>query len=140
MLLVIEQWYTSAAIPRTHNPLLPPSTSDLFLHTVHNYGGLLIAALVLIRIGLRWLKPRPPETPGWRERVSHLVHWVLYLSLLGQATAGFAAAYIWAPAGRIHILFWNVTLVPVGIHITAAAYHMFRRDGIAGRMIVWPGR
>ena len=49
VLLLIGQWYTSDAIPRTHNPLLPPSESDLFQHAILNYAGLLIGALVLIK-------------------------------------------------------------------------------------------
>ncbi|WP_265519078.1 cytochrome b [Nitratireductor luteus] len=140
VLLVVEQWYTSQAIPRTHNPLLPPSSTDLLLHAVHNYAGLLIGALMLARIGLRLFQPRPASLhiQGWLERLSQVIHWGLYISLLGQVAAGFAAAYLWAPAGRIHILLWNVTLVLASLHIAAAAYHAVRCDGVVKRMVPWP--
>ncbi|MAS07138.1 MAG: cytochrome B [Ahrensia sp.] len=137
VLLLIGQWYTSEAIPRTHNPLLPPSESDLFQHAVHNYAGLLIGALVLLRIGLRMFPPQSllPRLTNWRDRTSQAVHWALYFSLLGQVAAGFVTSYLWAPAARFHVLFWNVTLILVGLHIAAAAYHAFRGDGVVWRMI-----
>jgi len=139
VLLLVEQWYTSQAIPRTHNPLLPASDTDLFLHAVHNYAGLLIGALMLMRIGLRFLQPVPqlPQAADWRERVAQAVHWGLYLSLLGQVAAGFVTAYLWAPAGRIHVFLWNVTLVLVGLHVAAALYHAVRQDDVIRRMFPW---
>ena len=137
VLLLIGQWYTSDAIPRTHNPLLPPSESDLFQHAVHNYAGLLIGALVLLRIGLRMFPPQSllPRLTNWRDRTSQAVQWALYFSLLGQVAAGFVTSYLWAPAARFHVLFWNVTLILVGLHIAAAAYHAFRGDGVVWLMI-----
>lgn len=139
ILLVIEQWYTSQAIARTHNPFLRPSDTDLVLHAMHNYAGVLLGTLMAVRIGLRWDQRRLIQTdsPGLQERLSHAVHWALYVSLFGQAVAGFAAAYLWSSAGRVHILLWNVTLVLVSLHIVAAAYHAVRRDGVVSRMITW---
>jgi cytochrome b561 len=139
VLLLVEQWVTAKAIPRTHNPFLPPSGADLLQHTIHTYAGLLIGALMLVRIGFRLLRPQPqlPQVASWQQRVSRAVHWALYLCLLGQVAAGFATSYLWAPAARIHVFFWNVTLVLVGLHIAAAAYHAVRRDGVASRMIPW---
>ena len=140
VLLIIEQWYTSRAIPRTHNPLLPPSDLDLLQHALHNYAGLLIGALMLVRIGFRWFIPRPASSrmSSWQERLSQSTHWALYIVLLSQAAAGFAAAYLWAPAGRIHILLWNVTLALGTIHLAATASHAVRRDGVISRMVPWP--
>ena len=140
VLLVIEQWYTSQAIVGTHNPFLRPSDTDLVLHAMHNYAGVLLGTLMAVRIGLRWVQRHPIRTdsPGWQERLSRAVHGGLYVSLSGQAVTGFTAAYLWSSAGRVHILLWNVTLVLVGLHIVAAAYHTVRRDGVASRMIAWP--
>ncbi len=139
VLLVIEQWYTSQAIVRTHNPFLRPSDTDLVLHAMHNYAGVLLGTLMAGRIGLRWVQ-RPQiqtDSPDWQKRLSHAVHWGLYVSLFGQAVTGFTAAYLWPSAGRVHILLWNVTLILVSLHIVAAAYHAVRRDGVVSRMIAW---
>lgn len=57
VILIAEQWYTSKAIPRTHNPFLPPSKADLLMHMVHNYAGMLIGLLMVIRLGLIFLNP-----------------------------------------------------------------------------------
>ena len=76
-----------------------------------------------------------PRLTNWRDRTSHAVHWALYFSLLGQVAAGFVTSYLWAPAARFHVLFWNVTLILVGLHIAAAAYHALRGDGVVWRMI-----
>jgi cytochrome b561 len=137
VVLVIGQWLTSSAIPRTHNPLLLPSAMDLFLHAIHNYAGLAIGALVLLRIALRQrnLQMAVTDDARWSLRLSQAVHWALYLSLLCQAAAGFAAFYLWASAGRIHVLLWNVTLVLVASHLAATVYHAIRRDGVVSRMM-----
>lgn len=76
VLLVIEQWYTSQAIVRTHNPFLRPSDTDLVLHAMHNYAGVLLGTLMAVRIGLRWVQRHPIRTdsPGWQERLSRAVH------------------------------------------------------------------
>jgi cytochrome b561 len=137
VVLVIGQWLTSSAIPRTHNPLLLPSDNDLLLHALHNYTGLAIGSLVLLRIALRQrnLQMAVTDDASWPLRLSRAMHWALYLSLLCQAAAGFTAFYLWAPAGRIHVLLWNVTLVLIASHLTAAAYHAIRRDGVVSGMM-----
>jgi cytochrome b561 len=137
VVLIAGQWVTSGAIPRTHNPLLPPSETDLLLHTTHNFVGLTIGVLVLLRIALRRLKPKDElaRGSGWLDRLSQAIHWALYLSLLSQTAAGFAASYFWAPAGPIHVFLWNITLGLVSIHLAAAAYHTIRCDGVVWRIM-----
>lgn len=132
VVMIIIQWSTAGAIPRTHNPLLPPKEWDLFLHMLHNYCGMAIGALVLVRVALRLRR---------RTRVNHfsdlpaaIVHWGLYASLAAQAATGMIVAYFWAPAAWGHKAFWNVTLVLVGLHATAAMWHGIRRDGVVGGM------
>ena len=79
VVLVIGQWLTSSAIPRTHNPLLLPSAMDLFLHAIHNYAGLAIGALVLLRIALRQrnLQMAVTDDARWSLRLSQAVHCAL---------------------------------------------------------------
>ena len=108
MLLVIEQYFTSAAILRTHayRPLgRPADPFDLTLHAVHTRVGLLIFALVAARLVLRvtraapeWLTP----LPHWRLRLSSSVQFALYVVLLGQAVTGGIATYLWWPISSAH--------------------------------------
>lgn len=63
------------------------------------------------------------------------VHWGIYASLAAQAATGFTASYLWGPAASIHKAIWNVTLVLIDLHVTAAAWHGFRCDGVVGRML-----
>lgn len=95
--MIAAQWSTSGAIPRTHNPLLPPSPSDLLLHMVHNYNGMAIGCLVLVRIALRLsrstVRQQARRTP--MELAALAVHWGIYASLAAQAATGFIASYLW---------------------------------------------
>jgi cytochrome b561 len=135
--MIATQWATSGAIPRTHNPLLPPTPADLFLHMVHNYNGMAIGCLVLARVALRLLRstdrPQARRTP--MELAALAVHWGIYVTLAAQAASGFIASYLWGPAAGVHKAIWNVTLILIALHLTAAAWHGVRRDGVVGRML-----
>ena len=135
--MIAVQWATSGAIPRTHNPLLPAAPVDLLLHMVHNYNGMAIGFLVFVRVALRSWRGTDPQqarrTPA--ELAALAVHWAIYLTLLAQAASGFIASYLWGPAANVHKAIWNVTLVLIALHLTAAAWHGFRRDGVVGRML-----
>lgn len=134
--LIIAQWLTSDSIARTHNPLIPPSSTDLLLHSLHNYGGMAIGVLVALRIALRLMRPvKPPAgLAAWQKQAAFLVQWGLYASLLAQAATGFAASYLTGKAAPVHAFLWNVTLTLAFAHIVAALIHIVRRDGIAERM------
>ncbi|MCR4267519.1 cytochrome b [Nitratireductor sp. ZSWI3] len=134
---IVSQWLTSGAIQRTHNPLLPPSSTDLLLHSLHNYGGITIGVLMVLRVLLRLLRPVPPADglPAWQKRASAIVQWGLYASLFAQAGTGFTASYLWAGAAPIHGLLWNVTLTLAFLHIAAAIVHLCKGDGIFRRMV-----
>ena len=139
VILIVEQWYTSKAIPRTHNPFLPPAEIDLLMHMVHNYAGMLIGLLMAIRLGLFFLNPRQGETGhrDWQTKAAYAVHWALYLSVLGQASTGFVASYLWKGAVPFHLMFWNLILTLVSLHVLAAAYHLVCGDGVVRNMVVW---
>jgi cytochrome b561 len=83
VLLVIEQYFTSAAVTRTHTyrPLGKPADPfDLTLHSVHTRVGLLIFGLVALRLLLRlaWGAPEWAEPlPLWRRRLSSNVQYGL---------------------------------------------------------------
>lgn len=137
VLLIVAQWWTADAIPRTHNPLLRPTMADLLQHKFHNYSGMTIGVLIALRVALRFLrKPgRLQITKGWRERAAGCVHWGLYATLAAQAFTGFVASYMWAPAAGIHKAIWLVTMTLISIHVSAAIWHIARRDDVLARML-----
>lgn len=134
--MIVMQWLTADSIVRTHNPLLPPSPTDLFLHALHNYGGMAIGALVFLRVTLRFVR-RNRLRADWSSAAiaAAIVHWGLYVSLAAQAATGFVASYFWGPAAGVHKAIWNVTLTLVAVHVAAAAWHGMRRDGVVGNML-----
>lgn len=136
VVLVLSQWLTSGSIERTHNPLVPPASTDLLLHAMHNYGGMTIGALMGLRLLMRIFRPVPPagSLPPWQNAAAMIVHWGLYASLLAQAATGFVASYLWSAVAPVHALLWNVTLALVLTHVAAAAFHAAKRDGVVDRM------
>lgn len=134
---ILVQWITSDAIHRTHNPLVPASSADLILHALHNYMGITLGFVIAARLLLRIINPVAPAAtqPVWKQRTAEIVHWGLYASLLAQIATGFVAAYFWSGAGRLHVLFWNLTLLLIGLHLAAVVFHLVRRDGAIRRML-----
>jgi cytochrome b561 len=139
VILIAEQWVTSKAVARTHDPFLPPSETDLLLHMLHNYAGMLIGGLMVLRLGLWFVNPRQDKTGQrhWQTRAASTVHVALYLSVLGQASTGFVASYLWKGAIPFHLMFWNLTLTLACLHVLAAAYHLARGDEVVARMVPW---
>ncbi len=136
VLMITVQWWTAAAIPRTHSPLLPPSAWDLFQHKVHNYCGMTIGVLIALRVALRFARGSWSgfRLSNWKDHTAAFVHWGLYAALAAQAFTGFVAAYYRGPAAAVHKTIWNVTLALITIHVAAAAWHGFRRDQVLSRM------
>lgn len=137
VLLIFVQWMTADAIPRTHNPLLPPSPTDLLLHAIHNYVGMTIGVLVGLRVLLRLFRPVAAalDQPSWQTIASAAVHWGIYASLLAQAATGFTTSYFFSQLAAVHTFLWNVTLTLVAIHVAASGVHALLRDGIVSRML-----
>ncbi|MAY61749.1 MAG: cytochrome B [Rhizobiales bacterium] len=135
--MVGAQWYTSGAIHRTHNPLVPPTDTDLLLHALHNYGGMTIGAIMLLRLGLRLRygtshRVRPVSL---MERAANGLHLLFYVLILMQAGTGFVTSYLWGGAGSLHSALWTVLLVLIALHVSAALYHLIRGDRVFSRML-----
>ena len=97
--LVLVQYQTGGSIGRTHDAVhagLQPDPTDLLLHSVHNWSGMAIGGLMVLRLFLRWrshgivpdLKRESPTAAAAR-----LLHLGFYAVLLGQAAIGFIASY-----------------------------------------------
>jgi cytochrome b561 len=155
--LVLAQFawgWAMQAIPKEpHGPRV-----DAF--NLHKSVGLLILALMLVRLAGRLAHPAPPlqGLPRWQARAARATHGVLYAALfmmplagyLGSAWSGYPVKGFgvtlpaWAAAhpalkalmSDVH-LGTSLVLAAVGVlHLAAAARHALRRDGYLTRM--WP--
>jgi cytochrome b561 len=148
----------------TYVPALFPreSAERAWVWWLHISFGLLLAALVIARIGLRVARPAPAPvagTSGWASNLASAMHVLLYLLLValpisgvvltwarGDALSFFGAFAIPAPFApdrafarevrEVHEFFANaIVLLAVG-HATAALWHHFvLRDDVLRRML-----
>lgn len=131
----------------------------LAMNSHMSFGVLILLAAVML-IGTRLSSHRPSNAflPDWQQRLSWIVHGLLYVLLLAQPligvimdmSAGFGipifglftipplipekSAPSWIGAAHYYVgwtFFWLLAL-----HIVAALYHaLFRRDGVFTRML-----
>lgn len=142
VLLIVAQWWTSAAIYRTHahNPLgVQPDPIDLLEHKLHIYGGVLILGLTVLRLAIRWRTGVPPLPAGLSpasERLSQWGHAGLYLILFGLTTTGLVTSYVWFGMGRVHELLVKGLYGLVILHVGATIWHeVVDRVSILRRMV-----
>lgn len=129
VVLIVAQWWTSAAIYRTHahNPLgVGPDPIDLFEHELHVYGGLFILGLTVLRLSIRWRTGVPALPEGLSpasERLARWGHAGLYLVLFGLTTTGIVASYVWFGMGRVHEFLVKALYGLVFLHVGATIWH-----------------
>ena len=135
----------------------------LSMHT-HISIGIVVLALILVRLVWRVTHPVPPEPelPKWQRNASEVVHWLLYLLVLVTTLSGwfYASARGWtltffglfplpalvaqgSPTGRaiggIHENIVWVLLAVIAMHVAAALVHAFvYRDRVLQRMLWKP--
>ena len=136
--LIISQYITSGAIARTHHAE-DPSRIDLLMHSLHNRVGLLIFAVMLVRLGLRAVLGPGINRPGrgtLAEGAAFIAHGAFYVVLLAQAATGAVATYLWWPISAVHRALWLVLLGLIVIHVAAALWHhLVRRNETLARML-----
>ena len=69
------------------------SAAHSLLLAIHKPLGVVIALLVVVRIGLRryyGVPAMPASVPGWQQTVAHFTHLALYLLMLAQPLVGWA--------------------------------------------------
>lgn len=146
---------------------LPVSLARLQWLTRHKSLGLLILAIVLLRLAWRVFN-RPPAlsdlVPRWERAAAHVDHWLIYALLVAVPLTGWLyASAAGLPAGwfglfavpdlvpkdraaAAHYHDWHVAAVTllgalVALHIGGALRHAFvHRDGIVQRMLPWKRR
>jgi cytochrome b561 len=144
-------------------PHIGRNTTPDTLINLHFSFGVLIFAVVIVRLAWRWTHSEPAPlagVPQWMVISSRAVHFALYFLLLiipvlGWMNASFrgfdvtffglftlppllsprAPGFAWT--GDIHAnLSYFILLTIVGLHILATLYHaVIRRDGVLARML-----
>ena len=131
------------------------------LFQLHKSVGISILVLTLIRIMVRYWKPRPaPVEGGWQGTLAKAVHGGLYLFMLGAPLTGWAlvstarvkvptllfgilplphlplpaSAHEWAETGHALLAWIGIALFL--LHVAGALrHHLLLRDGLLWRMI-----
>lgn len=141
---------------------LPDGDAKNVLYTLHRSTGVLVLALMAIRLAYRLVNgvPSPEPTLNAVQRIgSHLVHLALYGLLIAQPIVGWAATSAYGaqisvfglftlpallnkdealskPLFEVHELIGFVIAGLLVMHIGAALFHYFiRRDGVLQRML-----
>jgi cytochrome b561 len=156
MALLLVQYSIGWLMPDIHRGMKPGNAM-----TLHISSGILILALIALRLFWRITHPVAPESslPPWQQLSSEGVHWLLYALVLATTITGwlFASFRGWsisfffltplpmlasdnAAAGKT-IDGWHqaagwALLVVIAIHVLAALAHIFiYRDRIMQRML-----
>ena len=139
---------------------LSPLKLELFVW--HKSTGMLILALMLVRLGWRLANPTPmlpPQTPRWESWAAHLSHGLLYAFAIALPLSGWV---INSAGGVPFSVFWLVPLPPIvapdehvedlaklahfsllvalclvlAVHIGAALrHHLIKRNDVLRRML-----
>jgi len=153
LVLVQVTWgWTMQQIPKQPAGL----RADAF--NVHKSIGLVLLALMLIRLGWRLAHPPPPLTrlPAWQRLLATWTHRLLYVALIVQPVTGYLGsvfsgypvkwfgvvlpAWGWAsPAMKdamsaVHLVNSIALVGLVLLHVAGALRHALARDGYFSRM------
>ncbi len=160
-------WLTTAlvAVLWTLGQLMDEFTKGAPRHaalSVHMVLGLLVGAVVLVRIAWRSTGGRrlPSVDEGWLNLLAKAVHYGLYLLLVLTVVFGAASAWVhglsvfdWftfprpafatrsvvRTAGELHSDLADLLVIVAGLHAAAALMHHYvRRDSVLRRML--PGK
>jgi cytochrome b561 len=137
------------------------------MYSTHKALGLVILALVVMRLLYRLVHGAPADEPTlerWQKVAAHATHWSLYLLLILVALLGWLGISLYgareifglvsipalaAPNREaadlvlnLHGLVANLILVLVGVHVGAAVvlHYLIRGDGVLARMLPWADR
>ncbi|MDB5526529.1 MAG: rane protein [Rhizobium sp.] len=123
--LVPMQYLTGGSIERTHHAVhmgLAPDRWDILQHSVHIYTGLAIGALMAIRLLVRLISGANHLRGNVGLRTAaRVLHHGFYAAIIGQATLGFVASYLWYGVAPYHVIGSWIILAMLFLHVSAAA-------------------
>lgn len=110
---------TTSGLPVEFSPLV----------AAHVFGGILILALVVWRLVLRFTRgaPNPPEQehPALKT-IARVAHWALYALIVLLSVSGLLAWFGGVlPAAGVHSILKTALLALIGLHVVAALFHQF---------------
>ena len=156
--LMIAQFVIAYFMPHIGRNTKPDTIINL-----HFSFGVVILAVVIVRLSWRWTHSEPAPLDGippWQVKSARVVHAIFYLLLFAIPVLGWmnaswrgfdvsvfglftlprlmatrAAGFGWT--GDVHIILsWYVMLTFIGLHVAAALYHaLVRRDRVLARML-----
>jgi cytochrome b561 len=140
---------------------MQPSLSNLWLFALHKTTGLILLALVILRIV--WHRISPPPAPlgppdAWEQRLARATHILIYLLLLAIPISGYVASSAsgldvmlfdrwvippiapvseaWEDAGwLVHRALTKVLMAVLVLHIAGTLKRQMAGDRTLGRMI-----
>jgi cytochrome b561 len=136
--LVIWQLFFSGRPPRF---LYGSASQDLWTRTFessHVWIGLLVLALVLVRVVLRLVHGAPPadESNPMVAMAAKGAHLFFYVLLFFMPITGILSWYFAWPTGGLHEAGQPVFVALIAVHVAAAVWHQFaNRDGLMKRML-----
>jgi len=145
---------------------LPKGPERSFVMGLHKSFGVIVVALVALRVAWRHVSPppAPPVMPAWMASASRLGHAALYALMLLVPVVGMVMSW---SAGRpiavfglftlpdllppspvlkdttekVHEVLGNLVLIVAGLHAGAALFHHYvLKDGVLARMLPWGAR
>lgn len=137
--LFLISFFSHEAMSHTWRSLMRTGTPELTIGTaVHVWVGVLIFALVVVRVLVRLRKGAPAEPAGHPlvKLVAKIVHFGLYAVMILLPMAGMAAWFggVKESADNHEILF-NIGMVLLALHVGGALYHQFIvKDNLLARM------
>lgn len=140
---------------------MQPGLSNLWLYGLHKTIGLLLLALVLLR--LLWNRISPPPAPlgppaAWEQRLAHAAHLALYALMILVPLSGYVASSAtgldvlvfehwvmppiapvsaaWEDAGfAIHGILTKLLMALILLHVAGALKRGWEGDGTLRRML-----
>lgn len=156
--VLVAQFAVAWSMPHIGRNTIPETLINL-----HFSIGVLVLAIMIVRLAWRWTHSEPAALDGlppWQAKSARIIHLVLYallfvLPVLGWINASFrgftvsffglfplpalvatrAPGFAWT--GDVHAFLSNYALLAViGLHVGVALHHaIIRRDGVMQRML-----
>ncbi|CAN7228310.1 cytochrome b [Rhizobium sp. LjRoot254] len=139
VLMIPIQYLTGGSIERTHHAVhmgVDPAFWDIVQHKVHNYCGMAIGTLMGLRLIVRLRRPKAVPQRCMMGLAARALHWAFYAAIIGQASLGFVASYLWFGVAPLHVAGAWIILCMVVLHVAAAFWHaLVKRDDVLDRML-----
>lgn len=142
--LVIFQFLASGAIESAWRAFMRDTPSDAsgngfaYLHVA---SGLLIFALALWRLWLRYTvgaPPLPDNEPKPLRWTAKATHFLIYSLIIGMPISGSVAWFAGVPAAAAaHVIAKNLLLALVALHVAGALFqHFVLKSNVLSRMVM----